>query len=442
MIGDETPGKGFADLGRRRVVWILLLVGLPVFLANYFGGRPGINGYDANFYYAYAATWATGASDLDHAYKSLRAKGNDPKVFDLQKRTATGRLYNFYPVGHALLHLPATLIGRVASRVVEGSADPYTTTCQLFYGLSCLLAAGVGLELIRREIARTHDESSAAFAILALAACSMLGFYWFIQPFHSHTSSLLACGAILAAFCRIEGHREAGPAAYAVLGLACGAAAMIRLQDVALVAFAVVAAWLAVRNPLPRADRAARLAALAAGGAAGFAPQLLHWRWRDGAWVVRQYSDYATFDWSNPQLGNLLFSWRHGLFSWHPVLLLALVGFNSWLLHRSRETHRRPLAGAALGAFCGLAWIGACFSIWWFGDSFGSRPFLSVLPLFALGLAELWTQTRGRKAARFLLVTGAILLAAWNSLLALAFQLRWIDRGAALDFEAVFRHLV
>jgi hypothetical protein len=421
----------------QRPILVMLLLGLPIFLGNYFGGRPGINGWDANFYFSYAAAFSSGELDLEAPYAELVSRGADPTVFDVTKRTATGHVYNFYPTGHPLLHTPALMFGRLVGRITEGTSSPFSATAQLLYSLSCIFAAAAGLELIRRNVARLCGDEGAAFALYAMVACSPLGYYWFILPAQSHTTSLLFVGLTLEFFARLVARRESDPVMYAALGIALGGAVLVRLQDVALAPFGLVAAWLAVRNPLPLRGRIARLAALIAGGLFVVAIQLLHWKWKDGAWIVTEYSDYAGFDWVHPQFTKLWFSARHGLFTWHPMLLVAVAGFVHFVRTRSGELHQRPLVGAMGGSFLLLSYIGASFSIWWFGDSFGSRPFLSMTPLFVLGFAELWRCTRG---AWIVYAIGGV-AAAWNALLMVSFHFGWISRSEALDVGALIAKL-
>jgi len=421
----------------QRPVLVMLLLGLPVFLGNYFGGRPGINGWDANFYFSYAAAFSSGELDLDAPFAELIARGADPAVFDISKRTPTGRVYNFYPIGHPLLHTPALIAGRLLGRIVEGTSSPFSTTAQLLYSLSCIFAAAAGLELMRRNAAKLFGDEGAAFGLYAMAACSPLGYYWFILPAQSHTTSLLFAGLVLEFFARLVARRELDAWVYAALGISLGGAVLVRLQDVALAPFGLTAAWLAIRNPLPTAGRVARLGALIAGGLLVVAIQLLHWKWKNGAWIMTQYSDYATFDWSSPQFHKLWFSPRHGLFLWHPMLLMAVAAFLSFVRTRAGELHQRPLVAAMGGSFLLLSYIGACFSIWWFGDSFGSRPFLSMTPLFVFGFAELSRCSRGA----WVVYAAAGLTAAWNALLMIAFHLGWISRSEALDVGALFARL-
>jgi len=78
-----------------------------------------------------------------------------------------------------------------------------------------------------------------------------------------------------------------------------------------------------------------------------------------------------------------LFSTFHGLFFYAPVLLLVIPGL--WWLGKRGDGLR--------AAGIGLVWLALTYIIsinvaWWAGASFGNRYFLTLTPLFVLGLAQ------------------------------------------------------
>jgi len=417
------------------VLWLLAL-GLPVFLVNFFAGKPGISGWDANYYYSYAAALADGGTlDLERAYTEMVKRGADPLIFDPDKRTATGRVYNFYPIGHPLIHTPDTFLGSVVSHLFEEEPGAFGPTAQLFYCLSCIAAAAIGLWLMLRVVSQLFDRQAAALALYVMAACSMLGYYWFILPPLSHTSSLLMSGIILTLFLAAVEKPAKHWGKFFLLGVAIGYNGTVRLQDVGFVWFGAIAAWIAIRSEIPVRSKLGRIVCLGAGGLIGFFPQMLLWKWKDGVWFVAQYSDYAYFSWTDPELFEVLFSLRHGLFSWHPMMLLAAAGFVVYAIKAGKT--QAPLTAALALTFLALWYVSASFSIWWFGSSFGSRPFLSVTPLFLVGLSWILQFIRTRRRMRIAFWIVAALAALWNALLAIAFHLAWISRTDALDFGAL-----
>jgi hypothetical protein len=133
-----------------------------------------------------------------------------------------------------------------------------------------------------------------------------------------------------------------------------------------------------------------------------------------------------------PLLLESLFSSRHGLFFWTPLLTVAALG----LLARAWAGHRDGLAAAAaLGVF---ALGNALLHPWWSGGMANAR-FLPTLPLFALGLATLLAlvaETALRRPLRVLASAGAALVA-WNLLLMAQYRAETIPRDDTVAFPVV-----
>jgi hypothetical protein len=117
--------------------------------------------------------------------------------------------------------------------------------------------------------------------------------------------------------------------------------------------------------------------------------------------------------WRSPYFLAVLFSSEHGLFSWTPLLLLVTVGL---VLFQWREPRvNTPLLAGALAFYVFIA----CYPDWAGISSFGNRFFISLTPLFILGLsvllARVATLFRSQRAA--VAVTSVVLAAfmLWNA---------------------------
>jgi len=107
-----------------------------------------------------------------------------------------------------------------------------------------------------------------------------------------------------------------------------------------------------------------------------------------------------------PHLTDLLFSPRHGLFTWTPLYLAAAAGWALWL------RRDRRLAGLLIFGFLISALLNSSFWDWWGADSFGQRRLLGLTPLFALGLGE--TLDFLRRRPLWLVAACLSGLIAWN----------------------------
>src|SRR6202035_2361366 len=99
----------------------------------------------------------------------------------------------------------------------------------------------------------------------------------------------------------------------------------------------------------------------------------------------------------SPYFLAVLFSSEHGLLSWTPVIALACIGIVIFALREPR------VGGAILAAIIAFYVFIACYPDWAGISSFGNRFFVSLTPLFVLGLGILLervaTLFRARRAA-------------------------------------------
>ena len=115
-------------------------------------------------------------------------------------------------------------------------------------------------------------------------------------------------------------------------------------------------------------------------------------------------TDFVRLD--HPYVLQTLFSSRHGLLSWTPVLWLGYLGL--WPLLRTRRALALPL----LLPVAAMTYVNMCSGDWWAGGSFSNRRFDSLLPVLALGVAASVEWLAGAIARRPALVPAALAVAA------------------------------
>lgn len=98
-------------------------------------------------------------------------------------------------------------------------------------------------------------------------------------------------------------------------------------------------------------------------------------------WVYA-YSD-AKLILSEPHFIKVLFSYRKGLFIYTPIAFIAILG----LFFLFKKNKFQAITWAF--AFIVFTYILSSWSWWWYGGSFGMRPFIELFPLFAILLAIL-----------------------------------------------------
>ena len=343
-----------------------LLALLPLVLAALYL-QPQRVASDGIFYYSPLHSLVVDG-DLDFA-NEYRVLGAPAGYF---QRTETGRLPNNFSIGPALLWLPWFVLAHLLGAL--GPLPPDRIRLPLFFtaiATGTVAAGFVGVVCLFRFV-RAYFPSGIAFvSTLLVWLATFHVWYMVFEPSMSHAMAM----ASVAGFLLLTHEGAHGVKAYVLLGALGGVVALMRWQNVVFVPVALAVSWSMHGRP--------RVREIAAAGAAFllvFSPQLLYWKALYGSFfLIPQGGGYI--DWTAPELEAVLFSSRHGLLSWAPVLWLGVLGLPGFL-------RRKPLLGGSLLVAMLVAWyVNASVYDWWAGASFGSRRFDAALPAFALGIA-------------------------------------------------------
>ena len=396
------PSRSRAIARGRAVLLLMLLPTLVHFHAG--GGR--ISG-DGVSYYVYVRSLAKDA-DLDFANEYTHYGLIDRD--DLAVPTRTGMRRSIFAVGPALVWIPFFAAGEAVARTASllGAAvdlsgyGPYHVNA---VALGSLLL-GFAAVLLIHDVAARHFE--AAVALIAAAAVWLATFlYWYMvqQPTMSHAPSVFGAALVVWLWDRGRPHRTL--VGFLLLGVVLGLAMCLRWQNAVLGLLPAFDLATGSGRGVPLRRAAMGAAALAAGALAGAFPQMAAWQVLYGEWVLLEPPHGADFlRLGRPFVLETLFSSRHGLLSWTPVLWLGYLGL--WPLLRTRRDFALPLLLPAAA----MTYVNMCSGDWWAGGSFSNRRFDSLLPVLAVGLAasvEWMAQAIARRPA---LVPAAFALAA------------------------------
>ena len=289
-----------------------------------------------------------------------------------------GRVIKYF-CGTALLQAPFTITAHVVALALgtaDGRSLPYAIAIMLagwFYAVCGML----GLRAVLRGLG-LHD-GDVAFTLALLVLGTGLPYYAVITPGMAHVYGFAMLAWALA--CAQRAFRSPHAPALTLLGAAIALLILVRPTD-ALALLALPAALRrdgSLRTSLPRAGT---LLVPTLVTVALLALQPLLWHAQCGAWWVSPYAGEG-FLWDRPMTWSLLFGARKGLFFYWPLLLLVVPGL--FVLLR----HHRIAAIALITALGATTYVIGCWWIWYYGYSYGARPFIDLLPLFALPIAHL-----------------------------------------------------
>jgi hypothetical protein len=427
--------------GHRSTKILLLLFLLTLPLVN-----PWVRG-DGVGYYAYvrsllvehkldfANDWRAG--NLSFTLGRVHADGTlDPRQY-----SRTGRLDNHFAVGPSILwtpfvapvHLALLTLRSFGARVnPNGFSRPYI----IVMALATALYGFLGLYLSFRFACLYTEERWALLATLGIWFASSFPVYMYFNPSWSHAHSVFIVAAFLWYWQRTRQGRT--PTQWVILGLISGLVLDVYYINVAVLLVPLLESlegyWHAVARPswrwLTRAGRpchdwpsfrrlfAANLLYCCATLIA-FLPTLISRKMIYGHSLDFGYENVPRWRWASPYFGSVLFSSDHGLLLWTPILILAVAGI---FLFLKRDRRLAAYFITVLVVFCYL--IGGNPN--WDGiSSFGNRFFISLTPLFVLGLAVLFSglasPLKNERAALVLARSLTALLILWNS----AFIFQW-----------------
>jgi hypothetical protein len=437
------------DRGRRDRVRVLLrtrqgrlalyvLLGLVLFVVGLaavsFKPKFELAVSDARAYYVYLPSLVIDG-DLDFSNQVLEHwDGDCPPPWE---RTPLGLVKDKYPIGVALTLAPSFLTAHVLAHaghaltgaswcVPDGYSVPYQV-CNFAWSLALVVWSMALTDRLLTEGLGANAVLSG-LAVLAVWLGSPLLYYTFREPFMAHAPGAVWVSASVFLVWRLRCELDQGRLSTWRLGLLAFTAALAlvcRPSNAFLLPFLV---YLLVC--IARAGQAGRLLRLLPAVLAGLVPlyaQALVWYGLHGRFVLDSYEGEG-FRWAHPAAWQTLFSSRHGLFFWSPLLLVSAAGAG-WRLWRRPH----PLLACCAASFLLLWYCNSAWHLWWFGDAFGGRAFVELSSLFVLGLAAALEEvSRWGRWPRRALMTGLALAASYQLILMALYISHHISRSDSL----------
>lgn len=417
---------------RSRWISLLLVVVLIVLVSHlYFKWFGGIKG-DGIYYYCYAISLLEdGDFDLqnqfDHRLPSEEGQTVAGGNYFINKKT--GKAFSLHNPGTGLFMIPLIVAGQIINRVFKlNHEDPYDPFYQKYAGyVSVLLTllSSLFLFLILRKY--YSFEISLGLPILFLFGTNWL-FYTTVFADFSHACSLFCVSSMLYVVFRIK--ERFTFFAGALFGLIGGLGFTTRNFNLVLFGFLfLLFLYFHLKNSTAIFSKKNILAVIFVGlfFLVGAFPQLKANQTQHGNPLTFGYGaiedsvrspgfdvnpDFKATDSSNLYLlYTNLFNSENGLFYSHPLYLFGLLGL-LFLRHKNREF--QAVTNILLLALVIFWFIDASYFDNWFnraaGSGFGHRRFISFLPLFIFGAANIFNKVLLKKSYKFIIGLSASLM--------------------------------
>jgi len=363
--------------------------------------------------------------------------------------SSTGYIKNHFSVGPAILWAPflAAVHGAVlvvnffGARVLpDGYSRPYLITM----AVSTALYGFVGL-LLAFDIARSYVEERWAFlATLGIWFASSLPVYMYFNPSWSHAHSAFAVALFLWYWNRTRNRRTF--LQWVSLGLVAGLMMNVYYPNAILLLVPALEAVVDYLRVIKNASHASgsvlnllrKHTLFVVIMALALMPTFVTRRIIFGASLESGYPPIRTWSWTSPKLISVLFSTDHGMLLWTPILIPAIVG----LLFFQRRDHLFG-AGLLISTLVFYYFI-ASYPDWDGISSFGNRFFVSITPIFVVGLSAIlelsshWSKRLGRNIAAAGCAVGLLVL--WNCGLMFQWSSHMVPARGPISFSAMVRN--
>jgi len=385
---------------------------------------------------AYATDWKD-PHDLGRLWPSMDWK--DPHEVDRNSLSHAwenpvrrpGHLPNYFAVGPAILwspfvisaHVVVLTLNRLGMHLVaDGKSSPYMFALGMataFYGFAGLC---ISFSIARRFV----DERWAFWATVGIWLGTSLPVYMYLHTSWSHAPSAFATSLFLWYWLRTQQARTGRQ--WLLLGLLGGLMIEVYYLNVVFVlaplwdaACVYLALWRDRAHGLHGTGKIFRSHLLGVTGVVvamlpTFITKLIVF---GSPFAPGPYSLHL-WNWTAPAFGKVLFSATHGLLVFTPIVLLAFLGL--FYLYRLNPAIGMICVSVVLAFYALVSFYPGWSSV--FG--FGNRYFVSLTPLFVLGLActlafaeRFW---RNHRRASLRLVPLTLIFVIWN--LGLIYQWR------------------
>lgn len=353
-----------------------------------------------------------------------RSFGGDPTEIPGVRRTPPhDRPLNQFGIGEAVMIAPFFGVGHLLALIAGAPRDGFSWPYQATAAAAGFVYALFGLVVLASVLRRWFGRDTVVLTLLATTFGTNLFHYATYDSLFSHAFSFALVAVVMRLTIAVADLPRALPTA--ALAASVGLLMLVRPTNLDILVFCALYGVCHVRDLRRRLYALARHIDLVAIGCCVFLlvaiPQVAYWHAITGNLIANGYVD-EHLDLLRPHLFEVLFSVRKGLFFWTPLLLLAVAGVP--FLRRLAP----PLFVPTIAYLFVHTWIVASWSTWWYGGSFGMRPFVDALPVLAVALAALLSAAKSVRARRLVLVGAAA-----TSLLALHAMIAYWTKALPLD---------
>jgi len=311
-----------------------------------------------------------------------------------------------YSMGMAVLNAPAFFIAHAFSLLAGFKADGFSLPYQYAWAISGLVYTAIGILMLRKVLLLFFNDITIGLLLIII----VLGTNYFqLTAFDGYLShNYLFTLYTLIVWFTIRWHQQQKWQFALGLGLSMGFAVLARPSELVCILIPILwgigsAEGFRQKTNLIKPNLWQILLIVGTAILVGF-PQLLYWKYSSGHWLFYSYNNAGEgFDFTQPYIKEVLFSFRKGWLVYTPLMVFAIAGFVS--------LYRKNIAifwGIIIYFVINL-YIVSSWTCWWYaGGSYSQRALLSSYVLLALPLGYFFQGILEQKKAIRILVFSII----------------------------------
>ncbi len=287
--------------------------------------------------------------------------------------------------GLSLLFSPFFLAAHATAPVIGYESNGYTSPYKFFLVLSSIFYFAVGLYFLRKTLSIYFNQVVTALTMILIVFGTNLLHYLLAEATMSHAYSFSLISVFI--YLTIKWHNRITILRSIGIGILAGLIVLIRPSNILVVLIFIFWGIYNLRTLKSKVllllNKPTYLLLIIAGAFIIWIPQFLYWKLVSGNFIYFSYGENAHFFFNDPEISNILFSYRKGWFLYTPVMIFPLLGI-PFLYQKVRGAILPVSLFLIVNTYILASW---CF--WWFGGSYGARAFIDSYAILAIPLAAL-----------------------------------------------------
>ena len=288
-------------------------------------------------------------------------------------------------MGLSLLYSPFFALAHAFALSSDHLSDGYSLPYRFALTFSSLFYLIIGLFFLRKVLKEFFSEKITAVVISTIALGTNLLYYFSYEAAMPHSYNFTLISIFL--FCTIKFYKKPNLNKIFLIGLLSGLITLIRPTNI-IVLFLFflwnVSSFKDLKNRTIWFLNSSKLIlVMILAFTIIWVPQFIYWYWVSGEIFYFTYGESGgKFFFLNPQIKNILISYKKGWFIYTPIMFIAFVGIFT-LIKTKKGLFFPVFLFTILNIYILSSWW-----CWWFGGSFGLRAFIDSYAIMAIPLAS------------------------------------------------------